>query len=170
MSATEHSRRLEEGFEQFFRLIQMEGKQILDGIEQAEGFHVEKDNTIASLEETVRMQHEELDRVTADFQDKLDRAEQEITSLRSRLNAKDKSVGALSRAVVQMMQSARHLNAVGTYAFKLIQGDAMGDKIVTQLHGRPQRTPQPSPSEEEDSILDIIGRAEPLPPERASGR
>jgi hypothetical protein len=160
------SHRLQEGFEQFFKLVQMEGERILKNVENTESFQAEKDTMITSLQETVKMQQDEIDRITADFQDRLERAEQENTALRSQLGAKAKSFGQLSRAVTQMMQSGSHINAVGAYAMKLIQGDSMGDKIVTMLRGRPPRPEERMPSDQ-DSLSDVLRRTEPLPAERA---
>ena len=88
------------------------------------------------------MQAEEIERISADYQDKIDRRDAEIAALRSRLGTKDKDFSVLSRAVGAMMTSARHVAAVGGHAFNVINRDAMGDRIVTQLRGHPQR-PQP---------------------------
>ena len=49
--------------------------------------------------ETVKMQEAEIDRISIDYQDKIDRRDVEIAALRSRLSAKEKDFSALARAV-----------------------------------------------------------------------
>jgi hypothetical protein len=80
---------------------------------------------------------------------------------------KDKDFSVLSRAVGDMMTSAKRVSAVGAHAFNIINRDAMGDKIVTQLRGHPQR-PIRSEGEALKTILERAG--EQLPTERQTAR
>jgi predicted RNase H-like nuclease (RuvC/YqgF family) len=140
---SESARKIHESTEAMLAAVRGEASRLLEQMDDADAKFEEQDNTIASLRETARMQAEEIERISADYQDKIDRLEGENAALRSRLGTKDKNFSILSRAVVGMMQSAKHLTAMGGHAFNIINRDAMGDKIVTQLRGRPQRNEIP---------------------------
>jgi len=139
-------------------------EQLLKQMEDADSKFDEQSTTIASLEETIRLQQDELDRISTDFQDKLDRRDEENALLRSQLGDKEKTIGILSRAVGAMMTSARHINAVGMHAFSIIKRDQMGDKIVTQLRGRPER-----PIEHYASGKQEVDPRTPAPPFASAG-
>jgi hypothetical protein len=160
---SERARQIHQSTETMFQTVKAEVSLLLDQMDDADSKFEEQASIIGSLQETVKMQTAEIDRISTDYQDKIDRRDLEITALRSRLNTKDKDFSVLSRAVGTMMTSARHVTAVGAHAFNIVNRDAMGDKIVTQLRGRPQR-PAQSESAALGAILERAG--ERLPTER----
>ena len=97
---------------------------------------------IASLQETVRMQQAEIDRISINSQSQIDARDAENAALRSQLNAKGKDFSVLARAIADMMTNAKRLAAVGAHALNIVNRDAVGDRIVTQLRGHPQRPAQ----------------------------
>jgi hypothetical protein len=161
----ERARAIHQSTENMLETVRAEALLLLDQMDDADSKFEEQANVIASLQETVKMQSAEIERISTDAQDKIDRRDQEITALRSRLSQKDKDFSVLSRAVGTMMTSARHVAAVGAHAFNIINRDAMGDKIVTQLRGRPQR---PAPSET-DTLSTILKRADETSARRHTG-
>ena len=129
-------------FSERARNIRAEAELLFEQIDEADGKFEEQDNLIASLQETVRMQQAEIDRISTNYQDKIDRLDAENAALRSQLNAENKDFSVLSRAIGDMMTSAKRVVAVGGHAFNIINRNAVGDKIVTQLRGHPQRAAQ----------------------------
>lgn len=157
-------RKIRESAEQLLATVGKEADELLRGMEDAEARFEEQATTITSQNETIRLQQEEIDRIAADFQTRIDLQDQEITALRSRLAQKNRDFAVLSRAVGAMVTGARHINAVGVHAFSIIRRDATGDAIVTQL-----RRNRPSPPSDDDSLQTILKRTQPVPPERAAG-
>lgn len=158
---SESARKIHESTENMLQAVRAEASRLLEQMDDADAKFEEQDNTIASLRETARMQAEEIERISADYQDKIDRRDAEIAALRSRLGTKDKDFSVLSRAVGAMMTSARHVAAVGGHAFNVINRDAMGDRIVTQLRGHPQR---PARNEPIEPIIDDRIDGDPYAP------
>ena len=97
--------------------------------------------------ETIKQLQQENERITSEFQIKIDLQEQEITALRSQLNQKTKEFSGLSRTVHSMIISARNIVSLGAHGMNLVARDAVSDKIVTQLRGHPQRPVQPADEE-----------------------
>lgn len=135
----DHGRKIYSDAAQLIETLQRETSRLVDEIEEADSKFSEQDTIIASQQETIELLKAENERVVADFQVKIDAMEQEITALRSRLGQKDKDFGILSRGIKAMIVGARQINAVGMHATKVIEGDAMADKIVTRMRGRPER-------------------------------
>ena len=131
------ARSIHQSTEHMLETVRAEAAILLDQMDEAESKFEEQANAIASMAETIKIQQSEIDRISTDYQDKIDRRDAEITALRSRLGTKEKDFSVLSRAVGDMMTSAKRLAAVGAHAFNIINRDAVGDKIVTHL-----RTPQ----------------------------
>jgi hypothetical protein len=144
---SERARNIHHSTEQMMEAVRAEAALLLDQIDEADGTFEDQANTIISQQETIKMLESEIDRMSTDYQDKIDRRDAEITALRSRLSTKEKDFSVLSRAVGDMMTSARRLVAVGAHAFNVINRDAVGDKIVTQLRGHPQRPVQQADEE-----------------------
>lgn len=151
----ERARTIHQSTEKMLDTVRAEATLLLDQMDEADSKFEEQANIMASQRETIKALEDEIARISADYQDKLDSRDVEIAALRSRLSTKDKDFSVLSRAVGAMRISAQHVSAVGAHAFNIINRDAMGDKIVTQLHGRPSR---PAPSER-DSLSTILHRA-----------
>jgi len=147
---SERSRKIAQSTEIMMETVRAEAVQLLDQIDEADAKFEEQAVTIASLQETVAMQQAEINRISVDYQDKIDRLSDENTALRSRLNTKDKDFSVLSRAVGDMMTSAKRVAAVGAHAFNIIRGDSMGDKLVTQLHQHRQPQQQKSAAPDDD--------------------
>lgn len=160
---SERARSIHQSTETMCETVKAEVSLLLDQMDDADSKFEEQTILITSLQETVKMQQAEIGRISTDYQDKIDRRDTEIAALRSRLKQNDTNFSVLARAVGDMMTSAKRLTAVGAHAFNIINRDAMGDKIVTQLRGRPQRPDQA----EDGSLRSILNRAgEPLPSER----
>jgi predicted RNase H-like nuclease (RuvC/YqgF family) len=140
---SDRARNIQDATESMMEAVRAQVGPLLAELDDADLKFEEQANLIASLQETVRMQQAEIERISTDLQDKIDRRDDEITALRSRLGEKDKNFSILSRAVGDMMTSAKRLAAVGAHAFNIINRDAVGDRIVTQLRGHPQRPVQP---------------------------
>ncbi len=155
---SDRARNIHQSTEAMLATVRAESALLLEQMDEADGKFEEQDTIIASLQETVRMQQSEIDRISTDYQDKIDRRDAEIAALRSRLGTKDKDFGVLSRAAGDMMTSAKRIVAVGAHASNIINRDAMGDKIVTQLRGHPQR-----PAQQEGERLES-----PYAPQRAT--
>lgn len=162
---SESARKIHDSTEAMLETVRTEASRLLDQMDEADSKFEEQANQIASLNETVRMQQEEIGRLSTDYQDKIDRRDVEIAALRSRLSTKDKDFSVLSRAVGDIMTSAKRVVAVGAHAFNIINRDAVGDKIVTSLRGHPQRPSEEAPRNASlKSILDRAG--DQLPTER----
>jgi chromosome segregation ATPase len=153
---SDRARNIQDAAENMLQAVRAQVGPLLAELDDADLKFEEQANLIASLQETVRMQQAEIERISTDFQDKVDRRDDEITALRSRAGEKDKNFSILSRAVGDMMTSAKRLAAVGAHAFNIINRDAVGDRIVTQLRGHPQRPqrPQETPSGDDGRIDD----------------
>ena len=134
---SDRARNIHQSTERVLETVRAEVAILLDQMDDADSKFEEQANAIASMAETIKIQQSEIDRISTDYQDKIDRRDAEITALRSRLGTKEKDFSVLSRAVGDMMTSAKRLAAVGAHAFNIINRDAVGDKIVTHL-----RTPQ----------------------------
>ena len=145
---SERARNIHQSTEKMLATVQAEAALLLDQMADADGKFEEQDNLIASLQETVKMQQSEIERISTDYQDKIDRRDAEIAALTSSLNAKGKNFSVLSRAIGDMMTSAKRVAAVGGHAMNIINSDAMGDRIVTQLRGHPQRPQRGEPADE----------------------
>ncbi len=139
---SDRARNIQQATDSMMEAVRAQVDPLLAELDDADLKFEEQDNLIASLQETVRMQQSEIDRISTDYQNKIDRRDAEIAALTSSLNAKGKNFSVLSRAIGDMMTSAKRVAAVGGHAMNIINSDAMGDKIVTQLRGHPQR-PQP---------------------------
>jgi hypothetical protein len=142
---SERARKIQQSIDTMLETVRAEAAPLLEQMDDADLRFDEQSTLIASLQATNKMQAEEIDRLSADYQDKIDRRDAEIAALRSRLNQKDKNFSVLSRAIPGMMNSARHVAALGAHAMNLIGQDAAGDRIVTQLRGHPpQRRAEPT--------------------------
>jgi septal ring factor EnvC (AmiA/AmiB activator) len=155
---SEHARKIQQAGDSVMEAVRAEIARLVLEVTDADDRYDEQATLVASLRQTVRMQAEEIDRISTDYQAKLDASDAENAALRSRLGKKSKNFGVLARTVTAMQQSGGHIAALGAHATAIIRGDAMGDRIVTQLHhGRPQRPPTTAP--EGDGLHDILDRA-----------
>jgi uncharacterized protein (DUF3084 family) len=162
---SERARQIQQGAESVLETLRAETLLLVEQMGDADDKFEEQANLCASLQETARMQAAEIERISKDYQDKIDRRDEELAALRGQLSAKEKVVSVLSRAVGSMMTSSRHLTSVGAHALNIINRDAVGDKLVTQLRGSPQRQQPLSP--ESASLKKILDRAgERIPTER----
>jgi hypothetical protein len=141
---------------------------ICDQMADAEAKFEEQTVVIASQNETIKSLQEENERITADFQVRIDLQEQEITALRSQLGQKSKEFSGLSRTVHSMIISARNIVSLGAHGMNLVARDAVGDKIVTQLRGHPQRQTT-AEGASLSSVLNAAGERLPTERERATG-
>ena len=139
---SERARNIQHSTDTMLENVRAEAALLLDQMADADSKFEEQDILIASLQETVKMQQSEIERISTDYQDKLDRRDAELAALTSSLNTKGKDFSVLSRAIGDMMTSAKRVAAVGAHAFNIINRDAMGDRLVTHLRGRPQRPAQ----------------------------
>lgn len=162
---TEQRRKIYDSASQFMDSFRDGAQSIFDQMADAEEKFEEQTAVIASQKETIQALQQENERISSEYQIKVDLLEQELTALRSSLNQKGKEFSGLSRTVNSMMVSARTLVALGAHGLNIVGRDAMADKIVTQLRGHPQR-PTTSEGSPLRSILDAAG--EPLPTERQS--
>lgn len=140
---TNQRRKIYDAATQFMASFSTGADSIFTQMADAEEKFEEQTITIASQNETIKQLQEENDRLTSEFQVKIDLQEQEITALRSQLSQKSKEFSGLSRTCASMIISARNIIAAGAHGMNLVARDAMGDKIVTQIRSSPQR-PQPS--------------------------
>jgi septal ring factor EnvC (AmiA/AmiB activator) len=165
---SEHARKIQQTGDSMMEAVRAEIARLVLEVTNADDTFDEQATLVASLQQTVRMQAEEIDRISADYQAKLDASDAENAALRSRLGKKNKDFSVLARTVTAMQQSGRHIAALGAHAAAIIRGDAMGDRIVTQLHGRPQRQGRPDDGTF-TSMLDRAGEKLPTEREAAAG-
>ena len=134
---TDQRRKIYDSAAQFMDTFRDGAQSIFDQMADAEEKFEEQTVVIAAQNETIKQLQQENERITSEFQTRIDLQEQEITALRSRLGQKDKEFSGLSRTVHSMMVSARNIVALGAHGFNIVGRDATADKIVTHL-----RTPQ----------------------------
>ena len=75
---SESARKIHESTENMLQAVRAEASRLLEQMDDADAKFEEQDNTIASLRETARMQAEEIERISADYQDKIDRRDAEL--------------------------------------------------------------------------------------------
>lgn len=136
----------------------------LAGMRDAEARVEEQIVTISSQNETIKSLQDEIDRITTDYELRIDSMHAEITALRSAAATKDNEFGALSRANRAMMTAAQSIISAGAYGFNIINRDRVADKIVTDLRQPPSGRPQRRPRGPLSSVLAAAG--EDLPSER----
>jgi thioesterase domain-containing protein len=132
--------KIHDAVSQFLKTLGAEADQFLDEMGDATSKYDEQTVIIESQRQSIQMLQHDSARSAAEYQTKIDIMEQEITALRSRLGEKDKHFTALTRAVNLAKISAKHTDAVLAHGLNIVNCDATGDKIVTHLRGRPERS------------------------------
>jgi hypothetical protein len=165
---SDQRRKIYEAAKQFMSQFGEGADNIFDQMASAEEKFEEQTVVIASQNETIKALQEENERITADFQIRVDLQDQEIAALRSQINQKTKEFSGLSRTVHSMIISARNIVSLGAHGMNLVARDAVGDKIVTQLRGHPQRQTTVEGASL-SSVLNAAGERLPTERERAIG-
>jgi len=117
-----------------------EGQAMLVDMENADDRFSEQANIIASLESSNLLLREEMERLSADYQLRLDLVEQENVALRSRLSQQGNNFTRLAHSLGLAKVRVREADAIIAQGFNTVNRDATGNKIVTQLASRPQRS------------------------------
>lgn len=143
----------------FMKMFDEKANAFVASMADAEAKHEEQAVTIATQNETIAMLKQEIERVTADYEARIDALHQENAALRSTLGEKDKKFGALARTNRAMMTSAQAIVMAGAHGFNLIGADRMAGKIFTSV--RPAGKPTTTTMSEF-----LAGAGERLPTER----
>ena len=106
---SDRARNIQHATDSMMEAVRAQVAPLLAELDDADLKFEEQDNLIASLQETVRMQQAEIGRISTEYQNKIDRRDAEIAALTSSLNAKGKNFSVLSRAIGDMMTSAKRV-------------------------------------------------------------
>jgi polyhydroxyalkanoate synthesis regulator phasin len=161
---TDIKRSLEAAAKEFIGQFADKAGGFIDEMEKAGSMYEEQAVVIASLKETVTAQQQEITDLTADYESRIDAIYAEKNAIESSLAQKTKDFDALARAVSGMKISGRAIDVTAAHALNLINRSRVGDKIVTEFRGSPQRRPAPSDA---DSLSTILHRADE--PRQANG-
>ena len=163
---TDIKRSLEATAQQFIAQFADKAGGFIDEMEKAGSMYEEQAVVIASQNETITAQQQEISDLTADYEARIDALYAEKNAIESSLAQKTKDFDALARAVSAMKVSGRAIDAAAAHAFNLVNRSRLGDKMVTELRGSPPR-PRPAAPADTDSLSTILKRADQ--PHQAAG-